>query len=50
MISHELRREGERRKKRELREQGQKETLEEEGCIEVSDRNQGNKYEQMVHA
>lgn len=37
-------------KKRELREQGQKETLEEEGCIEVSDRNQGNKYEQMVHA
>lgn len=37
-------------KKRELREQGQKKTLEEEGCIEVSDRNQGNKYEQMVHA
>lgn len=37
-------------KKRELREQGQKKTVEEEGRIEVSDRNQGNKYEQMVHA
>lgn len=37
-------------KKRELREQGQKERLEEEGCIEVSNRNQNNKYKQMVHA
>lgn len=37
-------------KKRELREQGHKERLEEEACIEVSDRNQDNKYEQMVHA
>lgn len=37
-------------KKRELREQGQKERLEEEACIEVSDRNQDNKYQQMVHA